>query len=319
MSSSSEEEKKKKKGKKDKHVIGKYRRGLRLGSGSYGTVYDGVNSQTNAAVAIKKQRYQANDGVQQHLLRELVALAELKHQNIVQLLDVIFDRDRGRCWLILERMDLDLNNYISTLLGEDIEMRLCQSYVSQLLCGVQFCHARGLVHGDLKPQNLLINMQGDLKIADFGLARLLSGQNCIRDTEIATRWYRPPEMLLGSAVYNSALDMWSVGCIFGEMLHKKPLFPGDSEIDTLYRIFRILGTVDESSLPGVEKMPFYRNNFPKWSSSPLTKTCPDLSESGIDLLSRFLCYTDRISASEALRHPWLSETVKAENSCCLLN
>jgi len=139
-------------------------------------------------------------------------------------------------------------------------------------------------YSDLKPQNLLVNMSGSLKIADFGLARAFSIPIKKYTHEVVTLWYRAPEILLGQEVYSPPVDIWSVGVIFGEMLTKKPMFPGDSEIDQLYRIFRVLGTPDESSWPGVTQLRDYAPTFPKWRKKPLKELFPQLEPEGLHLL-----------------------------------
>ncbi len=148
-----------------------------------------------------------------------------------------------------------------------------------------------------------------LKLADFGLARAIGIPVRTYTHEIVTLWYRAPEVLLGSKHYSTAVDMWSVGCIFAEMASQTPLFPGDSEIDELFKIFRILGTPTEASWPGVSQLPDYKSSFPQWPSVPLAKAVPHLDEPGIDLLGKMLIYDPgkRISAKRALEHPYFDE------------
>lgn len=181
-----------------------------------------------------------------------------------------------------------------------------QSYLYQLVSGIAFCHGRRILHRDLKPQNLLIDKEGMLKLADFGLARAIGIPVRTYTHEIVTLWYRAPEVLLGSKHYSTAVDMWSVGCIFSEMACQTPLFPGDSEIDELFRIFRVLGTPTEESWPGISQLPDYKPDFPRWPAVPLSKAVPQLDADGLDLLSKMLIYDPgrRISAKRALEHPY---------------
>lgn len=148
-----------------------------------------------------------------------------------------------------------------------------------------------------------------LKLADFGLARAIGIPVRTYTHEIVTLWYRAPEVLLGSKHYSTAVDMWSVGCIFAEMASQTPLFPGDSEIDELFKIFRILGTPTETNWPGVSQLPDYKPSFPQWPSVPLNKAVPQLDEQGLELLSNMLIYDPgkRISAKRALEHPYFDE------------
>lgn len=135
---------------------------------------------------------------------------------------------------------------------------LVKSYMYQLLKGLEFCHSHRVLHRDLKPQNLLIDSHGCIKLADFGLARAFGIPIRAYTHEVVTLWYRAPEILMGARQYACPVDVWSVGCIFAEMITGRPLFPGDSEIDELFRIFRVLGTPTEASWPGVSQLPDYK-------------------------------------------------------------
>jgi serine/threonine protein kinase len=186
-----------------------------------------------------------------------------------------------------------------------------QSYLNQLLLGVSFCHAHRVLHRDLKPQNLLINSMGQIKLADFGLARAFGIPIRTYTHEVVTLWYRAPEILLGARQYACAVDVWSIGCIFAEMITRRPLFPGDSEIDELFRIFRVLGTPSEETWPGVTRLPDFKPTFPKWASQELQHCVPGLCERGADLLQQMLAYapSSRISAKAALSHAYFSVLV----------
>ena len=156
--------------------------------------------------------------------------------------------------------------------------------------GIYYCHAHRILHRDLKPQNLLIDKAGNLKLADFGLARAFGIPLRTYTHEVVTLWYRAPEVLLGSRHYSTAIDMWSVGCIFAEMAMKGPLFPGDSEIDEIFRIFRTLGTPTDEIWPGVKSLPDYKASFPQWTGVSLAKAVPQLDGNGLDLLKAMLVY-----------------------------
>ena len=162
------------------------------------------------------------------------------------------------------------------------------------------------MHRDLKPQNLLINRAGELKIADFGLARAFQIPIRTYTHEVVTLWYRAPEILLGQRQYACPVDIWSIGAIFAEMANRRPLWPGDSEIDELYKIFRTLGTPTELSWPGVSRLPDYKSTFPKWPATKLQDKMPTMNSFGIDLFKQTLIYepSGRITAKAAMDHPY---------------
>ena len=171
-----------------------------------------------------------------------------------------------------------------------------------------------MLHRDLKPQNLLINREGELKLADFGLARAFCPPIRPLTHEVVTLWYRPPEILLGSQTYAPPVDVWAIGAIFVEMVTKRPLFPGDSEIDQLFKIFRQLGTPGEDVWPGVTQLQDWNPAFPQWPRLEIKKMASSLGPDGLDLLEKLLLYTpkERISAKESLNHAYFDELEKDE-------
>ena len=192
-------------------------------------------------------------------------------------------------------------------------MGTIKSLLFQLLKGMDFCHSLGVMHRDLKPQNLLVDRAGVLKLADFGLARAFMIPLRAYTHEVVTLWYRAPEILLGQRKYSPGVDMWSIGTIFVEMVNRRALWPGDSEIDELFRIFRTLGTPTEAEWPGVSSLPDYKKEFPKWPRRSLRHVVPELDEIGIDLLSKMLAYDParRISARAAMDHPFFDDLDKS--------
>ncbi|CAF1589523.1 unnamed protein product [Adineta ricciae] len=276
-----------------------------IGSGTYAKVYRAIDYQHQREVAIKcmlldSERY----GLLCVVIREINLLLELKHPNIVHLYDII--RRDNEIYLIFEYMNIDLYQYMlrhSRPLS-DIQAKV---YFYQLLNGLDFCHTNKIFHRDLKPQNLLLDTNGTLKIADFGLARDATIPNRAYSKDIVTLWYRPPEILLGSDVYSSAVDIWSAGCIFAEMLRTAPLFKGDCEISQLFCIFHILGTPNEKLWPGVTLLPHYTCDFPQWQPTcSLGKYLQLTNHQAVDILSRCLIYPaeQRLTAKQALQHSY---------------
>ncbi|XP_049739464.1 cyclin-dependent kinase 2 isoform X2 [Elephas maximus indicus] len=302
----------------------------KIGEGTYGVVYKAKNKVTGEVVALKKIRLDTEtEGVPSTAIREISLLKELNHPNIVKLLDVI--HTENKLYLVFEFLHQDLKKFMDASALTGIPLPLIKSYLFQLLQGLAFCHSHRVLHRDLKPQNLLINAEGAIKLADFGLARAFGVPVRTYTHEVVTLWYRAPEILLGCKYYSTAVDIWSLGCIFAEMgavltdvsvdlglsspcsqVTRRALFPGDSEIDQLFRIFRTLGTPDETVWPGVTSMPDYKASFPKWARQDFSKVVPPLDEDGRSLLSQMLHYdpNKRISAKAALAHPFFQDVTK---------
>lgn len=217
-------------------------------------------------------------------------------------------------YLVFEFLNQDLKKLLDAQKTHTVGLPkpTVKSYLWQLLQGISHCHAHRILHRDLKPQNLLIDAKGHIKLADFGLARSISLPIRTYTHEVVTLWYRSPEIMLGSPLYGPAVDIWSIGCIFTEMATNRALFPGDSEIDQLFRIFRTLGTPNESIWEGVSRLPDFKATFPQWQRQDLEKFMPACPE-GLDLLNKLLVYDPnrRISAKEALNHRYFKDiTVK---------
>lgn len=275
----------------------------KIGEGTYGVVYRALNKETGKTVALKKIRLDLEtEGVPSTAIREISLLKELDHPNIVRLMDVLYNETK--LYLVFEYLPQDLKKYMDSH-PQGIEINLAKSYLRQLLQGIAYCHSRRVLHRDLKPQNLLIDESGSIKLADFGLARAVGIPMRMYTHEIITLWYRPPEVLLGARKYSSSVDIWSIGCIFAEMVHKKTLFPGDSEIDQLFRIFRTLGTPNEICWPGVTDLPDFKDKFPLWPSQALANPLPLLDAPSLSLVQKMLVYdpAKRITAKSALVSP----------------
>jgi len=284
----------------------KYRKVEILGEGTYGIVYKAVNCDTGDVVALKRIRLESVDeGVPCTAIREISLLKELDHPNIVKLSDVI--HTEKKLTLVFEYLDQDLKQFMDERNGV-ISPEMMRSFLYQLFKGVAFCHNKRVLHRDLKPQNLLINRKGELKLADFGLARGFGIPMKNYSHEVVTLWYRAPDVLLGSRKYSTPIDIWSIGCIFAEMANGRPLFPGGNAHDQLIHIFRTLGTPTPTTWPGVTQFPEWNDSFPKFAGKNLRKLMPSLCDNGFDLITKCLQYepANRITAEDALEHPYFA-------------
>jgi len=194
-----------------------------LGAGTYSTVYKGTSRLTRQLVALKEIRLERDEGVPFTAIREISLLKELKHNNIITLHDIIYSRKT--LTLVFEFVDRDLSRYMEEC-DHKINVNNVKLFLFQLLRGLDYCHSRRILHRDLKPQNILISSIGELKLADFGLARAQSVPTKTFTDEVVTLWYRPPDVLLGNIEYGTSIDMWGVGCIFFEMISGHTLFTG---------------------------------------------------------------------------------------------
>ncbi|XP_072470316.1 cyclin-dependent kinase-like 5 [Notamacropus eugenii] len=223
-----------------------------VGEGAYGVVLKCRHKETHEIVAIKKFKdSEENEEVKETTLRELKMLRTLKQENIVELKEAF--RRRGKLYLVFEYVEKNMLELLEEM-PNGVPPEKVKSYIYQLIKAIHWCHKNDIVHRDIKPENLLISHSDILKLCDFGFARNLSEGNNANYTEyVATRWYRSPELLLG-APYGKSVDMWSVGCILGELSDGQPLFPGESEIDQLFTIQKVLGP-----LPSEQMKLFYSN------------------------------------------------------------
>ncbi|KAH8919879.1 CMGC/CDK/CDC2 protein kinase [Atractiella rhizophila] len=287
-------------------IIGtKYERHDKIGEGTYGIVYKGRDLEDGSLIALKKVKLDNDDeGVPSTAIREISILKEMDHPYVVGLRALI--HDGPQLYLIFDFLESDLKRYIRKL--QTLPKETVRKYSFQLCEGIRYCHSRRIIHRDLKPENILVSSSGDIKIADLGLARTFTLPMRAYTHEIVTLWYRPPEVLLGQRGYNTAVDMWSVGCIIVEMMTGKPLFGGDSEIDEIFKIFQILGTPTEEMWPDIKNLPQYKPNFPKWNGRGLYREVEDLEMDAHDLIMRMLRYhaAKRISAKRALEHDYFT-------------
>jgi cyclin-dependent kinase len=292
----------------------------KLGEGTYGVVYMAREKQTGAVVALKRMNIAAEEeGVPATTIREICLLKELHHENIVRLYDVMFQAPK--LTLVFEYCDFDLKKYMESKPGKRLDLYETKCILKQMLCGLQYMHARSVVHRDLKPQNVLLSLNRDVKLADFGLARVEGIPVKKYSHEAVTLWYRPPDVICGSTNYGFQVDMWSMGCIFAEMLTGAPLFNGHSDGEQLLKIFKLFGTPTKDEWPGLLTCPnvkvimsdaryaaqfdqHYTSNFHEFIRN--SELC-NLGEDGIELLKGMLQFqpSRRISAADAYNHPFL--------------
>lgn len=292
----------------------RYEEKTKLGEGTYGVVIKAWDTLMNRSVALKTiKQDREEDGIPVTSVREIAVLLELKHPNIVEfaqnqwrllthrLYDIFVDSKHLN--LVFEYCDEDLYMYLTRTRRQSIEE--IRSIVYQILQGLQFCHYHQILHRDIKPQNILINHNGTVKLADFGLARLTTNNDRQYTSEVVTLWYRAPEVLLGIPQYNGSIDIWSTAAIFGELIKQEELFKGRCKVGQLYKIFELFGTPNESLWHGVTSLPFYLNTFPQWKPRKFSDIF-HTDEKAVDLLEKMFKYSpeERITAAQALKHPF---------------
>ncbi|KAJ8245861.1 hypothetical protein GJAV_G00261100 [Gymnothorax javanicus] len=289
-----------------------------IGTGAYGVVSSARRRDNGQRVAIKKIP-NAFDLVTnaKRTLRELKILKHFKHDNIIAIKDILqpavpYSAFKA-VYVVLDLMESDLHQIIHS--RQPLTAEHTRYFLYQLLRGLKYIHSANVIHRDLKPSNLLVNENCELKIGDFGMARGLSLHSeearAFMTEYVATRWYRAPELMLLLHHYSLAIDMWSVGCIFAEMLGRKPLFPGKYYLHQLQLILHILGTPPESVIGGIgaERVRSYVQSLPYRSPIPLTSLYPQAEPSALDLLAAMLRFDplERISVTQALEHPYLAK------------
>ncbi|KAF5390655.1 hypothetical protein D9757_002769 [Collybiopsis confluens] len=292
-----------------------------VGEGTFGKVYKARNTVTNIHVALKRIRMESErDGFPVTAMREIKLLQSLRHDNVVRLYEMMVS---SSVYMVFEYMDHDLTGVLSQTQFQFSVAHL-KSLCHQMFCGLAYLHHKGIIHRDIKGSNILINNKGELKLADFGLARFYQKRRKADYTNrVITLWYRPPELLLGATVYGPEVDIWSAGCIMLELFTKKPVFQGNDEISQLDVIYKIFGTPSLSRWSGFANLPWYEMVKPK---DPIPNRFQDLfrkwmSPGALNLAERLLDFdpTQRVTATQAMETPYfLTEEPKAEKPTSLI-
>ncbi|KAH2755161.1 hypothetical protein KXV64_003006 [Aspergillus fumigatus] len=299
-------------------LVDNFERLNHIEEGSYGWVSRAKDITTGEVVALKKLKMENSpDGFPVTGLREIQTLLEARHTNIVYLREVVMGTKMDDVFLVMDFLEHDLKTLLDDMREPFLPSEI-KTLMLQILSGVEFLHSHWIMHRDLKTSNLLMNNRGEIKIADFGMARYYGDPPPKLTQLVVTLWYRSPELLLGAEKYGPEIDMWSIGCIFGELLTKEPLLQGKNEVDQVSKIFALTGPPTQQTWPGFRSLPNAKSlRLPPTSTSGLTENppllprskFPFLTNSGLRLLSSLLALNPsaRPSAQECLSHKYFRE------------
>ncbi|KAG5181216.1 mitogen-activated protein kinase [Tribonema minus] len=297
----------------DRHVLRRFEICQKLGKGAYGIVWKATEKRSRCVVALKKcfdAFRNATDA--QRTFREIMYLQALSgHDNIIRLQHVIKAENGRDIYLTFDHMETDLHAVIRANILEEIHKKYI---IYQLVKALKFMHSAQLLHRDIKPSNLLLNSDCHIKLCDFGLCRSVAeaaGPQPHLTDYVATRWYRAPEILLGSPRYTKGVDMWAVGCILGEMLNGRPIFPGTSTMNQVEKILELTGRPCPEDVSAV-RSPYAATmleSIPPTHQAPISESFPNASVQALDLISQCLHFNPdkRTSSADALKHPYVSE------------
>lgn len=280
-----------------------------LGEGQFATVYKTEDTENDGKiVAVKKiklgHRTEVKDGLNRTALREIKLLQEISHPNIIGLLDVF--GHKSSISLVFDFMETDLEVIIKDM-SLVISPPDIKSFILMTLQGLEYLHNNWILHRDMKPNNLLLDINGILKITDFGLAKTYGSPNRVYTHQVVTCWYRCPELLFGATNYSTGVDMWAVGCILAELLLRAPFLPADSDLGQLSKIFETLGTPTVEDWPGMKDLNDFVE-FKKFPRIPLPEIFSAAGDDLLDLLEKLFCYDPckRINTTNSLKHSYFS-------------
>ncbi|CAG5127436.1 unnamed protein product, partial [Candidula unifasciata] len=285
----------------------KYEKISKIGEGSYGVVFKCRNRETGQVVAIKKFVESEEDPlIKKIAMREIRMLKQLKHPNLVNLIEVF--RRRKRLHLVFEYVDHTVLNELDRY-PRGVPERMVQRIIYQTLLAVNFCHQHNTIHRDVKPENILITRQGQVKLCDFGFARVLTGPGGEYTDYVATRWYRSPELLVGDTQYGPPVDVWAIGCVFAELLTGQAIWPGRSDVDQLYLIRKTLGDLISRHLEIFSNNAFFKGmSIPEPDRlEPLEERYPGMGSQALNFLQNCLKMDpgERMTCAELIQHPYM--------------
>ncbi|KAL3875407.1 hypothetical protein ACJMK2_033355 [Sinanodonta woodiana] len=280
-----------------------------VGEGSYGMVLKCKHKETGQLVAIKKFLESDDDKmVKKIALREVRMLKQLRHDNLVNLLEVF--KRKKRLYLVFEFVDHTVLDELEKC-PNGLDETTIRKILWQVLKGIEFCHLNNIIHRDIKPENILVSKSGIVKLCDFGFARTLAQPGEIYTDYVATRWYRAPELLVGDTKYGRAVDLWAVGCLLAEMLTGEPLFPGDSDIDQLYHVVKVFGTLTQRHKEVFMRNPLFTGmRLPEVrDTTPLEKKFPRITHQALSLMKECLKLDpdERPTCSQLLKHEFFTK------------
>jgi serine/threonine protein kinase len=285
-----------------------------VGEGAYGIVMKCRNKETNEILAIKKFKDDEDEIVQKSMVRELKVLKKLRHENIVQLKECF--RRKGKLYLVFEYVDKNLYELLEET-PNGLDPAIVKKIIYQLCKAVMYIHSNDMIHRDIKPENVLVTSDHSVKVCDFGFARSMPQKGGVLTDYVATRWYRAPELLLGSSNYGKEIDYWAIGCIMGEITDGRPMFEGDNELNQLHLIQKLLGSFSQSQLEVFYSNPRFNGHILEQVHKPETlerRYFGKMNKQAISLMKALLKLDprERLSGKEVLMHPYFDELRDAD-------